>query len=891
VRFFCGFLVAHRVNLEILTIASNRLSIFPEAIMELTNLKLLVLSKNQISEIPVTIAKLINLQSLILNDNQISEIPKEISHLVNLQSLNLGNNKITDIPNSITQLTNLQFLNLWENSLNTIPEAINQLTNLKSLNLGYNRINYIPQEISHLTNLQSLILTNNPIKKMPEVITQLRHLQALHLRNIGLSKIPDSILRLNNLQVLNLNNNTIKEIPEAIAKLPTLSDLRLFNNPITEPPLEVIENGIEAIRTYFKQIETEGVDYLYEAKLLIVGEGGAGKTSLANKIINSNYQLCEEDSTKGIEVLPWSFPRNDGNQFNVNIWDFGGQEIYHSTHQYFLTKRSLYLLVADTRKEDTDFYYWLNVIELLSDNSPILIIKNEKQDRQREINSNFRSEFKNLKDDIATNLANNRNFEAILTACKYHLSQLPHIGQTLPKTWVKVRHALESDRRNYINLSEYLQICKDNGFKERENALQLSEYLHDLGICLHFQDDEMSPLYQIVILKPKWGTDAAYAVLDNPQVIRNFGRFSNKELAQIWSADEYTGMHSGLLELMKKFQLCYEIPQEKGSYIAPQLLTENQPEYAWDESENLILRYTYDFMPKGIVRQFIVAIHENIEAQNVWRSGVIIHKREYANTRAEVIENYGKREIKIRVSGRNKRDLLTIVTHELDKIHNSYKRLADKYQKLIPCNCNTCGGSQNPHFYEFTNLKRRYANRKYTVECDISYESVNVLGLIDDIGQRSTLVNEFEDEDKRLGKQLSNSASVNIYVNQNQEQTMSNSETTLNFHNSVGQVNTGNITVAGDNIGTQNNYSPNLAQAAKEIKELLDQLSEEYNPNTEKGQNSIKNEALKVIKSDSTLQQKIVNALKEGSVTTLEEAINHPVAKVVIATVKGFLEG
>ncbi|MFZ4729407.1 MAG: GTPase, partial [Pseudanabaena sp.] len=233
----------------------------------------------------------------------------------------------------------------------------------------------------------------------------------------------------------------------------------------------------------------------------------------------------------------------------------------------------------------------------------------------------------------------------------------------------------------------------------------------------------------------------------------------------------------------------------------------------------------------------------------------------------------------------------TIVTHELDKIHNSYKRLADKYQKLIPCNCNTCGGSQNPHFYEFTNLKRRYANRKYTVECDISYESVNVLGLIDDIGQRSTLVNEFEDEDKRLGKQLSNSASVNIYVNQNQEQTMSNSETTLNFHNSVGQVNTGNITVAGDNIGTQNNYSPNLAQAAKEIKELLDQLSEEYNPNTEKGQNSIKNEALKVIKSDSTLQQKIVNALKEGSVTTLEEAINHPVAKVVIATVKGFLEG
>jgi small GTP-binding protein len=681
--------------------------------------------------------------------------------------------------------------------------------------------------------------------------------------------------------------------------LEKLTRLNLDENPIAEPPLEVVKEGIEAIRQYFKQIETEGIDYLYEAKLLIVGEGGAGKTTLANKIINPNYKLCEEDSTKGIEVLHWAFPRSDGNQFNVNIWDFGGQEIYHSTHQYFLTKRSLYLLVADTRKEDTDFYYWLNVIELLSDNSPILIIKNEKQDRQREISNQLRSEFENFKEAIPTNLANNRNLPAILTACKYHLSQLPHIGQTLPKTWVKVRHALENDPRNHISLNEYLQICKDNGFKERKDALQLSDYLHDLGICLHFQDDEISPLYQIVILKPKWGTDAAYAVLDNPKVMRNFGRFSNKELAQIWSADEYAGMHSGLLELMKRFQLCYEIPptisQRKGIYIAPQLLTENQPKYAWNESENLILRYTYDFMPKGLVRQFIVAMHESIEAQIVWRSGVIIHKREYANTRAEVIENYGKREIKIRVSGKNKRDLLTIVTHELDKIHNSYKRLADKYQKLIPCNCNTCKGSQDPHFYEFANLKRRYENRKYTVECDISYEDVDVLGLIDDIGAISQLQDSRKKTDPKYAvdydvkERLNLNLNVNI-ENNNQEQTMSNQQTSFGGDYVRGNK-FGGDNVGRDKIGTQINNSPNLAQAAKEIKELLDQLSEEYNPNTEKGQNSIKNEALKVIKNDSTLQQKIVNALKEGGVTTLEEAINHPVAKVVIATVKGFLEG
>ncbi|PZO41190.1 MAG: GTPase [Pseudanabaena frigida] len=770
-------------------------------------------------------------------------------------SLDLSNQNLTAFPDEMFELPNLQFIDLSNNSLREIPEAISMFTNLQSLNLSFNSLSTIPDSIMRLTNLQSLNLGYN-----------------------SLSAIPDSIMRLTNLQSLNLGYNSLSAIPDSITRLTNLSYLNLDDNPIEEPPLEIVKKGIADIRQYFKQLETEGVDYLYEAKLLIVGEGGAGKTSLANKIINPDYQLCEEDSTKGIEVLHWSFLRSDGNQFNVNIWDFGGQEIYHSTHQYFLTKRSLYLIVADTRKEDTDFYYWLNVIELLSDNSPILIIKNEKQDRQREIiNVNqLRGEFGSFKDVLATNLATNRDLDKILTECQHQLSQLPHIGQTLPKTWVKVRHALENHPRNYISLYEYVQICEENGFKERKNALQLSDYLHDLGICLHFQDDEMSPLYQIVILIPKWGTDAAYAVLDNPEVIRNFGRFSNKALAQIWSAEEYTGMHSGLLELMKKFQLCYEIPQEKGSYIAPQLLTENQPEYAWDESENLILRYTYDFMPKGIVRQFIVAIHENIEAQNVWRSGVIIHKREYPHTRAEVIENYGKREIKIRVSGKNKRDLLTVVTHELDKIHNSYKRLADKYQKLIPCNCNTCGGSQNPHFYEFANLKRRYENRVRTILCEISYENVDILSLIDDVGERSNLY--VRDGDRQQSQPFP--VNINITNTPIPEQTMSNQQYSF-----------GGDYVSSDKIGLQTNNSQNLAEAAKEIKELLDQLSEEYNPNTEKGQNLMKDEAVNAIKKDSPLQQKIVEALKEGSVTALEEAINHPVAKIVIATIKGFLEG
>ncbi|RCJ23846.1 hypothetical protein A6770_28940 [Nostoc minutum NIES-26] len=478
--------------------------------------------------------------------------------------------------------------------------------------------------------------------------------------------------------------------------------------------------------THEELLET---DRLYEAKLIIVGEGGAGKTTLAKKIQDPNYQLQQDENyTEDIDITQWKFLIENGKEFRVNIWDFGGQEMYHATHQFFLTKRSLYVLVADTRKEDTDFYYWLNIVELLSDNSPLLIIKNEKQERQREINErDLRSQFINYKETLITNFATNRGLPEILNKIKYYISNLPHVGTELPKTWVKVREALERDPREHITLEEYLNICQEHGFTTQKDKLQLSGYLHDLGVCLHFQDDDL--LRKTVILKPTWGTDAVYKVLDNPKVIQNLGKFDRSDLANIWHEDKYANMRAELLQLMMKFKLCYEIPSRPATYIAPQLLSANQPKYNWDESNNLILRYTYTFMPKGILTRFIVEMHSYIEQQKlVWRRGVVLSKDE---ARAEVIEHYNLREIKIRVAGKRKKELLAVISHELEKIHSSYERL--KYETLVPCNCETCKNSETPHYYRLNVLYKLRDTNKDKIQCQESGDMVDVLGLIDDV--------------------------------------------------------------------------------------------------------------------------------------------------------------
>jgi hypothetical protein len=158
---------------------------------------------------------------------------------------------------------------------------------------------------------------------------------------------------------------------------------------------------------------------------------------------------------------------------------------------------------------------------------------------------------------------------------------------------------------------------------------------------------------------------------------------------------------------MLNFQLCYQLPGSQDTYIAPQWLSANQADYEWDSEDNLILRYSSPgFMPKGIITRFIVATHQKIEEQRyVWKSGVVLRSDQ---TRAEVIENYGRRDLQVRVVGQHKREFMAIIVYELDKIYQSYHGL--DYNKLIPCNCGRCKNSQEPHFYSFESLRRRIVN-------------------------------------------------------------------------------------------------------------------------------------------------------------------------------------
>lgn len=607
----------------------------------------------------------------------------------------------------------------------------------------------IPVEIFDYTDLVTIDLSNdsfcdethrNKIKIVPSEISKLKRLKRLNLSNNQLESISENLATLHKLTYLNLCNNNLTDISEKIANMPSLSEICLDENPFDMLPPEIVARGISAIRNFYKELEEK--DFLYEVKLLLVGQGRVGKTCLSNALIEDSYILSDIASTEGININRWIIPKESivkinpkiQRDFQINIWDFGGQEIYHSTHQFFLTKRSIYLLVTESRKEDShdDFFYWLNIIKLLGDNSPVMLVLNKCDQPTKELPfKEFKESFNNLVDfhKISLKAGYKDKLEAFKLALTTIASNLPHIGNPLPKVWVDIRNELEELKIsgvNYISETEYLEICKKH-YRKEESALFLSGYFHDLGVLLHFQDD--IDLKDTIFLNHEWLTTGVYKILDDPKVIEQKGRFSIEDVKRIWSTDDYRNKIRELISLMKnrKFDLCFELPNNE--YLVPRLLPVDEVDHEWESSpENTKFEFRYKFMPKGILTRLIVKLNSDIYDNKYWRYGVIL---ESDGTRAIIREKYFENKIAIELSGNNKREYLFYIRKVINEIHRDYNKI--KVSEMIPCNCSHCKTVVIPQFYPFELLQRYELNDILVIRCDKSLEEVVVASLTSDI--------------------------------------------------------------------------------------------------------------------------------------------------------------
>ncbi len=655
---------------------------------------------------------------------------------------------LKEIPNELKKHSEINesliHLNLQDNDLKDIT-SLKKFTNLKYLNLKINNI----FDISALKNLKQITYLNlhrNQIKNI-EPLEYLIQLRTLFLWSNNITDI-SPIKNLKSLRVLELIDNPINRLPKWICDFPNMeiqwstqwseNFITLNNNPIESPPIEVIRQGKEAVKNYFEELEKGKVN-LYETKLLLVGHPFVGKTSLMKRLISDEYDE-NELSTEGIDIKSWNLKTKDDKKLKINIWDFGGQEIYHSTHQFFLSKRSIYILVWDARIDKmmpdlASFDYWLRIVSLLSQNSPILVVQNKIDHRASLVEEQYLKQyFPNIIGFYKVSAKEKTGIEELKKSIADEINKLPHIGEQLPKVWIDIRDNLKQSNKNFIKLDDYISVCKKFGI-DFEQALHLSNYFHDLGIFLHFQDNDI--LRNIIFLNPEWATEAVYKIIDTKEVVLNRGKFNYSQLKNIWQ-DYPDDKFAFLIELMKKFELCFLLPNGV-DYIVPELLPPNPPDeiHDWDNSDNLRFEYRYKFMPAGVITRVIVRMHDHIKENLFWLRGVIIEREQ---TKALITSSIFGRKITIKIKGKNRQDLFGIIRYEIENIHKTLKE--PHVQLMTHCVCDECIESEEPEYYAFEQLNKYSDKGKNTVTCPKSVEDVSIntlLGKVNGNGKRQSL--------------------------------------------------------------------------------------------------------------------------------------------------------
>lgn len=610
-------------------------------------------------------------------------------------------------------------LDLSNAGLRTVPDSILMVPNLEQLNLSNNYLEELPDFLFELVNLRVLSLQNNLLKTIPSGIRRLTNLVRADFNDNNIERIEDGLGDIDSLTTLYLGRNKLSSLPTSLANLSNLKVLSLVGNRLNIP-IEILKGSIGGLKNYLYSLE-EGDKYtLHEAKLLIVGEGHVGKTELSRSVLGLSH-IDRPKTTEGISILRWTV--NPGEQeYIINLWDFGGQEIYHATHQYFLTKKAVYVLVWTARTDDDffNFDYWLNIIGLLSDSSPLIIVQNKCDERTKEIDtSRITRQFNNVVGFFNISAINDTGVNELRRQIVKEVEKLDHFNQVVPLAWVRIREHLEQTNKPYMSYCEYLVVCENYGLNKNK-AEWLSEYFHVLGVFLHFSDNLI--LSEILFIKPEWATASVYILFDDAEVKEKGGFFTNRTLKRVW--ENYpVDKHPALLELIKKFELCFEIKQS-GGYIVPARLPAIPPKTIQRLECELSYKYEYQFMPSGIIERCIVRLNRLIYKNNYWKNGVIISR---GDTYAFIESDRYARSISISLSGTSKSELLTIIRNEMDQIHQSLNY--PQVKERVPCVCHDCKIS-TPYYFDMSILERAKSKGKNTIECRNSFESVNVRSIL-----------------------------------------------------------------------------------------------------------------------------------------------------------------
>ncbi|KAH3741006.1 hypothetical protein DPMN_047724, partial [Dreissena polymorpha] len=777
---FANFEVLESVNFS-----RNYLSSIPSGLGKLRELNKINFSHNELKDLAPDFVGLKDvIVSLDISHNPFNHLPHSVFMLQSLEELNAENIGTVDLTD-IHQLKNLHHLNIGYNHVAQIPDTLGDLP-LTFLNLS--GVPWIP-----LSNYPSIVMftkalsANNVTNKMdkeemirlfkgadldessdlsreevatlnqttlfdmyarlgqkalayqkssgfPPMIFHLQGLKTLILQYHGISAVPDQVKDLTQLTELDLSENPqLKTLSAELGALP-LKQLQLKNCPaMNTPPKEIVARGFVAVMGYLKRLRL-GASHCKRTKLMMVGLGGAGKTSLVQSLINKRYRSFinyDDPITDGIQINTWEVPIEDeDDKLTFSVWDFAGQTVYYNTHQFFLSNRAVYLLLWNVRQgyEHAGLDFWLSSIACHAPKAPIIVVGThiDKVEKFRLPEDALRGRYPQISSFEYVSSYSGDGVESLRTIILKLTLQQKYMGEKIPVAWLTLEKKLIAHRaekkQDILPFKTLESLGASCGIFDRTEFIQAIQFLHDLGAVQFFDTDF---LRSMVVIYPQWIVDVMACLVTVHDGAVKDGKLMLKDIDKIWSAYP-ADLHPWLLRLTEEFDLTCPLEEEEAS-IVPCLLPDKEPKYDWPHPDpqkkrrETMMLYKFQYLPAGLFNRAQVRLHQYSKSSLLWKTGSFLKKNDHIALLLQTDDH----EVIVRAQGFRPKNFIFLV-HEMieNLIKESYAGV--QYDFQIPCKDCLHMNVKEPSMMSYLKVTKALELNVPFIQCDKFFHILSI---------------------------------------------------------------------------------------------------------------------------------------------------------------------
>ena len=346
-------------------------------------------------------------------------------------------------------------------------------------------------------------------------------------------------------------------------------------------------------------------------KLMLVGYSNRGKTALVARLQGKE---CGDEATIGVDVSEWWYRPSVGRTFFFSIWDFSGFKEHYATHQYFLSQRSLYLLVFNLKHGDRgveELKPWLNNIALRAPRSCVIIIGthlDEIPDEERgEIDAllkrvgNLAASYNDklqIVEVLPVGLKNRIEHIGLLKEAIYnHAANYKNragqviMGQKVPASYHALDKQLETVqqevrqgiREPVMHKEEFRTMVHQMNLADIQDDEELTLFLTDVGSLLHY-DDRGHNLHELYFVDPQWLCDMMSKVVTikerNPFV--KSGILYSKDIPILFKHKPFSWQYfEQYLTVLDRFEIA--LPLDNQRLLIPSMLPDERPKEFEDE--------------------------------------------------------------------------------------------------------------------------------------------------------------------------------------------------------------------------------------------------------------------------------------------------------------------